>query len=104
MEKNYRIKEKIYQSGNKEYTPQYKNGDINGNTYAISKYYGKPIEDLPDELYWFDFTIWMNNVLVASSFKTYDEAFSIIKKDIVEKNKSTEVDGEIIKEIIHVIY
>jgi len=103
METHYRIKERVY-DGYKEFIPQYKNGDINGNTYAVSKYVGSPIEDLPDELYWFNFSIWENNNLVASSFRTYDEAFLIIKKDIAEKNKSTEPDGVFIKETIHVIY
>jgi len=80
------------------------NGSINGNIYSKSKYVGTPIEDLPNELYWFDFTIWENNNLVASSFKTYDEAFMIIKKDIAAKSKQDEPSGGLVKEIMHIIY
>jgi len=99
---HYRIKEKIYDNGYKEFIPQYMNGSINGNTYAISEYYGKPIEELPNELYWFDFTIWMNDILVASSFETYEEAFTIIKKDKASKQDTD--DKKSVKEIIHLIY
>jgi len=101
---HYRIKEIIYENGDKEFTPQYMNGSINGWAYEKSNYVGSPIEELPNELYWFDFTIWNNGEWVSNSFGTYDEAFSIIKKDKSSKLKQNPNTQKIEKEIIHLMY
>ena len=104
MEKHYRIKEKVYESGHKEFIPQYKDGSVNGWKYSESNYVGKPIEDFPDELFWFEFKIWEGNSLVPRRFKTYDEAFTIIKKDKASISND-DLAGEVfVKEITHIIY
>ena len=106
MTTNYRIREKVYKSGNKEFIPQYKDGSINGYTYAKSDYVGQCVENLPDELYWFDFQIWDNGKRVSRSFRTYDEAFIIIKEDMAGKQalEDDKPDEIFEKEIIHIIF
>jgi len=105
----YRIVEKQYEGGIKRFVPQYNDGkSVCGNRLTEEKL--ELTDGNIEDLKWFYFRRWKNDVLRKQQFGNYEDALTIIFEHkaneidkLNEESLKKVIDDGTIKEIIHEI-